>query len=176
AAHAELIKYGGGAFVEMHAAVPQTVFAGRVEAIVGFGHAGQILQRVHRCFSGIERIRPVNRFAVCHGGNSDPCLRARKWPALDPCQPEKLSVRFGFVLGAAKALTGACSNRFPVLSLSAAPGNTGGLKPIPEPFPGAPPALIFTCGPTKVTPPGSSLIKLPPALRVSSLPASMISF
>ena len=36
--------------------------------------------------------------------------------------------------------------------------------PMPEPVPALPPALIFTCGPIRVTPLGSSLSQLPPAL------------
>src|SRR5690606_31761277 len=46
----------------------------------------------------------------------------------------------------------------------------------PEPWPALPPEFIFTLGPTRVTPPGSSLTKLPPTLKVISEPASSTNF
>ncbi|MNF80744.1 hypothetical protein D3C84_629940 [compost metagenome] len=65
-AHAGLVKDRSGAFVEMHAPMPQAVLAGGVVTIVGFGHVGQVLQWVYRCFSGLEWISPIDWFAVCH--------------------------------------------------------------------------------------------------------------
>ncbi|MNF78298.1 hypothetical protein D3C85_1122390 [compost metagenome] len=46
--HARLIEDRGGALIEMYAAMPQAVFAGRVETIIGFGHMGQVLQWIDR--------------------------------------------------------------------------------------------------------------------------------
>lgn len=50
-----------------------------------------------------------------------------------------------------------------------------GLEPQPEPA--APPLLIITMGaPEMAMPAGPMSMKLPPALRVSSMPASMTTF
>src|SRR5471030_227871 len=68
------------------------------------------------------------------------------------------------------------TNNCPALSVSACfngPGNKGAA---PVPFPGLPPEFILITGPLKVTAPASILIKLPPPLRVSSLPASSTTF
>src|SRR5690554_298327 len=68
-----------------------------------------------------------------------------------------------------------CSSKAPGVAASAgitSPGNNGlALVPIPA----LPPEFICTCGPTSDTPLGSILRKLPPALAVSSMPASMTS-
>src|SRR5690606_25015687 len=49
----------------------------------------------------------------------------------------------------------------------------GSLGAAPAPVPGLPPAFCRILGPTRVTPAGVMRIKLPPAWRVSSLPASI---
>ncbi|MOA58636.1 hypothetical protein D3C78_1830620 [compost metagenome] len=62
------------------------------------------------------------------------------------------------------------------MSASACCKGPGSKGLAPEPFPGLPPELIFARAPLRVTPPASSVIQLPPALTVSSLPASITSF
>ncbi len=56
------------------------------------------------------------------------------------------------------------------------PGTRGILIAIPEPLPGAPPALIRASGPLMAMPLASSRMKLPPAFTVSSLSASITIF
>ncbi|MCY1310023.1 hypothetical protein D9M69_660290 [compost metagenome] len=62
------------------------------------------------------------------------------------------------------------------MALAAAAGSQGPSRRRPEPFPGEPPELSLIVAPLMAMPPGSSLIQLPPALRVSSLPASITTF
>src|SRR5690554_467664 len=55
-------------------------------------------------------------------------------------------------------------------------GSTGPCALILLPLPGPPPEFILTSGPEMVTPLGSTFTKLPPALRVTSAPASITIF
>ena len=50
---------------------------------------------------------------------------------------------------------------------------TGSRGLAPDPDPGLPPELSLIFAPLMVTPEGSILMKLPPALMVNSVPASM---
>src|SRR5690606_35109528 len=80
AAHARLIEHRGCPLVEMYSAMPQAILAGRVVPASGLGHMGQQLQRIGVRFLAVERIRPLDRFVVCH-----PCVlgsywRATQWP------------------------------------------------------------------------------------------------
>src|SRR3990167_1660685 len=68
------------------------------------------------------------------------------------------------------------SSKLPALSASASLTLPGRIGAAPDPLPGAPPELNLIIGPTSVMPPASSLIKLPAALKVSSLPASRTTF
>src|SRR5690349_5176147 len=67
---------------------------------------------------------------------------------------------------------GSGTGTFPALSASTTfigPGNNGAAG---VPTPGEPPVLTFTSAPLMVTPPASTLTKLPPALAVSSMAPS----
>src|SRR5690606_13525431 len=69
-----------------------------------------------------------------------------------------------------------CSSRAPGAASPASITSPGTSGLAPEPWPALPPEFILTLGPTRVTPPGSSLTKLPPTLKVISAPASSTTF
>src|SRR5690554_3782589 len=75
-----------------------------------------------------------------------------------------------------KAWRCACTSNLPLSATSDATVSPGTSGLAPEPWPALPPEFIFTLGPTRVTPPGSSLTKLPPTLKVISAPASSTTF
>ncbi|PKM24218.1 MAG: hypothetical protein CVV09_17550 [Gammaproteobacteria bacterium HGW-Gammaproteobacteria-13] len=74
ATYSSLLKQRAGFAIKVHAAMPQAIGTHRIEAIFGLGQGIEIYLWVVDFFTGlaggIEWIRPINRFAVCHVGNS----------------------------------------------------------------------------------------------------------
>src|SRR5690606_33794107 len=68
------------------------------------------------------------------------------------------------------------TNRLPEKASGAAAVSPGSAGAAPLPLPALPPEFIRTCGPTIDIPLGSILTKLPPALKVISLPDSRTTF